>query len=56
MIETAYVNGVFVARDETAVRAGFHPDFVLSVLLDDGKILVVTLGWRIVTKVFHGHD
>jgi len=113
VIETAYVDAVFVARDEAAVRAGFHPDFVLAVLMDDGEILVVTLdewlarleldgtpsgdevrheiervdvtgdtavvkallwidgehvytdymglyrlpaGWRIVTKVFHGHD
>jgi hypothetical protein len=42
VIETAYVTGVFVTRDTAAVRAGFHPDFVLSVLQDD-RVLVVSL-------------
>lgn len=42
LIRDAYVNGVFVSRDEAAVRRGFHPDFVLSVL-DDGELIVVTL-------------
>lgn len=39
MIEAAYVTGVFITRDTAAVRAGFHPDFVLSVHHDDGIIL-----------------
>lgn len=42
LIQNAYVTGVFVSRDETAVRRGFHPDFVLSAL-DDGELIVVTL-------------
>jgi hypothetical protein len=42
VIESAYVNGVFVTRDEAAVRAGFHPDFVMAVN-DDGQLIVASL-------------
>ena len=42
VIEDAYVSGIFINRDESAVRGGFHPDFVMAVN-DDGKLVVVTL-------------
>ncbi|HUE89138.1 MAG TPA: nuclear transport factor 2 family protein [Vicinamibacterales bacterium] len=42
VVSKAYVSGVFIARDETAVRSGFHPDFVLTVY-DDGKVIVAPL-------------
>ena len=38
----AYVSGVHVERDTAAVRAGFHPDFVM--LVDDaGRLLSISL-------------
>jgi hypothetical protein len=39
VVRDAYVSGVFIARDEAAVRRGFHPDFVLTVHQDDGVIV-----------------
>lgn len=42
VIETSYVTAVFVSHDAPAVRAGFHPDFVLWVQ-DDGELLAVSL-------------
>ncbi len=42
LIEDAYVSGIFINRDESAVRGGFHPDFVMAVN-DDGQLVVVTL-------------
>ncbi len=42
VIENAYVKGVFVDRNAAAVRAGFHPAFVLSVY-DADSIIVAPL-------------
>jgi len=42
VIENAYVRGVFVDEDPVAVRAGFHPSFVLSVH-DADSIIVAPL-------------
>ena len=42
IIEEAYIEGVFVQRDTVAVRAGFHPSFVMSVL-DGDEIIVASL-------------
>jgi len=42
LIVEAYVQGVYVNRDEDAVRRGFHPDFVLHVY-DDGNIFQESL-------------
>lgn len=41
MVKT-YVEGLHVNRDEKAVRAGFHPDFIMQVF-SDGKIIKATL-------------
>lgn len=38
VINAAYVEGLFVQRDTAAVRAGFHPSFILSVHSDDQLI------------------
>ena len=45
LIVQAYVNGVFRDRDSLAVRAGFHPDFVMSVQTDDGVIVATLDMW-----------
>jgi hypothetical protein len=42
VIENAYVDGVFIDRNEAAVRAGFHPAFVLSVY-DADTVIVAPL-------------
>ncbi len=42
VIESAYVRGVFVDRDPDMVRAGFHPDFVMPVVVE-GEMLVASL-------------
>jgi hypothetical protein len=42
VIENAYVAGVFIDRNESAVRAGFHPAFVLSVY-DADTVIVAPL-------------
>lgn len=42
VIEEAYVNGIHIARDSAAVRRGFHPRFVMSVLQGD-RVTNVTL-------------
>lgn len=42
VLESAYVLGIHTNRDSVAVRAGFHPDFVMHVY-DDGQIINVTL-------------
>ena len=42
VIESAYVEGVFIDRNPAAVRAGFHPAFVLSVY-DADTIIVASL-------------
>lgn len=42
VVEEAYVQGVWVARDRAAVRSGFHPDFVMWVN-DGGRLVVVSL-------------
>lgn len=42
VIETAYVRGVFVDRDPDMVRAGFHPEFVMPLVLE-GEVLVAPL-------------
>jgi len=42
LIVEAYVQGVYVNRDEDAVRRGFHPDFVLHVYAD-GNIVQESL-------------
>lgn len=34
----SYVDGIYVNRDEDAVRSGFHPDFVMHVVDDDQLI------------------
>ncbi len=34
VVNKAYVEGIHVQRDLAAVRAGFHPDFVMHVLSD----------------------
>lgn len=38
----SYVDGIYVNRDEAAVRSGFHPGFVLHVL-DDGQLIQAPL-------------
>jgi hypothetical protein len=38
LLVNSYVNGIYVNRDEHAVRNGFHPDFVLHVLDDEHLI------------------
>lgn len=45
VVETAYIEGLHVRRDETAVRAGFHPDFVMTVHDGDGVIVVPLDMW-----------
>lgn len=30
VVKTAYVDGLYVNRDEAAMRRGFHPDFVMQ--------------------------
>ena len=38
----SYVDGIYINRDEDAVRKGFHPDFVLHVL-DHGQLIQAPL-------------
>lgn len=38
VIQESYVEGVFIDRDPSVVRRGFHPQFVMSVLDDDSVI------------------
>lgn len=45
LVRDAYVSGVFIARDEAAVRRGFHPDFVLTVHQADGVIVAPLDMW-----------
>jgi hypothetical protein len=45
VVRDAYVSGVFIARDEAAVRRGFHPDFVLTVHQADGVIVAPLDMW-----------
>lgn len=45
VLETAYVQGLHVLRDEAAVRNGFHPDFMMSVNDGEGVILVPLDMW-----------
>ncbi len=42
VLVTAYVNGLHINRDEKAVRAGFHSDFVMQIF-SDGRIIKATL-------------
>ena len=42
LLVQSYVDGIYVNRDETAVRSGFHPGFVLHVL-DDGQLIQAPL-------------
>lgn len=45
VVERAYVKGIFVLRDSTAVKNGFHKDFILTVHRDDGIIVVPLRMW-----------
>ncbi len=45
VIEHAYVMGIFSNRDPAAVRAGFHPSFVMSVLDGDSTIVAPLEVW-----------
>lgn len=45
VVETAYIKGFHIIRDEAAVRAGFHPDFVMTVHDGDGVIVVPLEMW-----------
>lgn len=45
VIERSYVRGIFVLRDSNAVKGGFHKEFILSVLHDDGIIVVPLRMW-----------
>lgn len=45
VLETAYVEGLHVLRDEAAIRNGFHPDFIMSVNDGEGVILVPLDKW-----------
>jgi hypothetical protein len=42
LLVSAYVEGIYVNRDEQAVRKGFHPDFVMHVL-DNGQLIQAPL-------------
>ncbi len=42
VIKTAYIEGVHIESSPEKMRAGFHPDFTMSVLRDD-KIVKVSL-------------
>ena len=45
VIENAYIRGVFVDEDPVAVRAGFHPSFLLSVYDADSVIVAPLEMW-----------
>lgn len=51
VIEAAYVRGVFVSRDPAAVRAGFHPSFVLAVYDADTLIMAPLQRWLDLLKL-----
>lgn len=42
VIVRSYIDGVHRNRDVEAVRAGFHPDFLMHVF-DDGELILVPL-------------
>lgn len=42
VITSAYLEGVHLNRDTEAIRAGFHPEFVMTIL-DDGGVINATL-------------
>ena len=42
VITSAYIEGVHLNRDTEAIRAGFHPEFVMTIL-DDGGVINATL-------------
>ncbi len=43
VVERAYIQAVHVDRDFTAMRAGFHPDFVMFIRSDDNTMRQMTL-------------
>ena len=45
VVETSYVQGLHALRDEAVVRAGFHPDFVMTVNGGDGVVVVTLDEW-----------
>jgi len=45
VITSAYVEGLHMNGSRDAIRAGFHPDFVMKVLTDDGITDVTIEEW-----------
>lgn len=45
VVERAYVQGIHVLPDEAAIRAGFHPDFTMSVNDDEGLLVISLDTW-----------
>ena len=45
VITTAYVEGLHMNGSRQAIRAGFHPDFVMKVLTDEGLTDVTIEEW-----------
>ena len=43
VVMEAYVQGMHGNGDRDVIRAGFHPDFVMKVLRDDGSVTSVTI-------------
>ena len=52
VIEDAYVRGIPIERDSAAVRRGFHPQFVMSVLQGDRVSNVTLDAW--LSRLEHG--
>lgn len=45
VITSAYIEGVHLNRDTEAIRAGFHPEFVMTILGDGGVINATLDQW-----------
>lgn len=58
VIETAYIQGIHQALNADAVKRGFHPDFRMLVLQEDGLNSVTVDSWlqRLETMQAEGSD
>ncbi len=45
VVKSAYIEGIHIERDTDKIKAGFHPDFTMSVLRDDKIVKVSLTDW-----------
>jgi hypothetical protein len=47
VIEKAYIDGIHTTQDEDTVNSGFHQDFAMLILKDDGLEKVNVANWLV---------